>query len=258
MRTSVVVTENTTAADLALGRSAVRRRILVLLMAEPERRLHLRELQRRAGTSPGTASRELGRLVAAGLVGREAEGHQVYFRATSSPFAIAVRNLILVATEPDPGPMPLSPADPESADLRSDLRHLKPHASAPEPPSPPRVVQTRPSELNEPKRPDALGLKVAESLARILRPIYGERLVGLYLYGSRAHGESKADADVEVLIVLDAIERYGDELERSSAACASLSLEFGLIVSRVFVSGQTWSNRTDGHLMAIRSDVVSV
>ena len=112
--------------------------------------------------------------------------------------------------------------------------------------------------MNEPKRPDALGLKVAESLARILRPIYGERLVGLYLYGSRAHGESKADADVEVLIVLDAIERYGDELERSSAACASLSLEFGLIVSRVFVSGQTWSNRTDGHLMAIRSDVVSV
>ena len=74
--------ENSALVDLAVGRSSVRQRLLALLMDESCGRLHLRELQRRAATSPGTASRELAKLVAAGLIEREAEGSQVYFRAS--------------------------------------------------------------------------------------------------------------------------------------------------------------------------------
>jgi predicted transcriptional regulator with HTH domain len=59
------VFENSPLVGLVIGRSGVRRRILALLMDESTSRLHLREIQRRAGTSPGTASRELGKLVAA-------------------------------------------------------------------------------------------------------------------------------------------------------------------------------------------------
>ncbi len=68
-------------------------------MAAPEQRLYLREIQRRVGTTPGTASRELGRLVAAGLVERMAEGSQVYFRPAGSPFADVVRSLVLAAPD---------------------------------------------------------------------------------------------------------------------------------------------------------------
>jgi len=78
-----------------LGRSQIRRRILALLVLEPDRRLHLREIARRAGTSAGTASRELARLEAAGLVDRTAEGAQVYFRAvTGGPVARAVAEIV--------------------------------------------------------------------------------------------------------------------------------------------------------------------
>ena len=88
--------ENIPIADLTIGRSTVRQRILALLMSESAGRLHLREIQRRAGTSPGTASRELGKLVAAGLIEREAEGAQVYFRASDSPFAAMMRSLLII------------------------------------------------------------------------------------------------------------------------------------------------------------------
>jgi predicted nucleotidyltransferase len=62
------------------GRSEIRRRILGLIILEPEQRLHLREIARRVGTSAGTARRELQKLEAAGIVESVREGRQVYFQ----------------------------------------------------------------------------------------------------------------------------------------------------------------------------------
>lgn len=77
------------------GRSGIRRQILALLLDRPEARYHLRAIARAAGTSAGTAARELQRLVDAGLVFREREGRQVYFQArTDSPLYLPVRELV--------------------------------------------------------------------------------------------------------------------------------------------------------------------
>lgn len=243
LRTVVLVFENTFATDLTLGRSAVRRRILGLLMADPDQRLHLREIQRRVGTSPGTASRELANLVAAGLAERTTEGHQVYFSATSSPFADMVRTLLI------------APAIPVS---EADSSPPAPVEPAPQPTRPPRTILPIRPVQGAPQRPDALGLAAAGRLAEALRPLYGARLSGVFLYGARARGEARPDADVEAVVVLDTIASYGEELERTSSVCAGLSLEFGVIVSRVFVAAASWDDRTDGHLPAIRSDAVAV
>jgi DNA-binding transcriptional ArsR family regulator len=247
LRTSVLVVENTIATDLMVGRSSVRRRILSLLMAEPAQRLHLREIQRRALTSPGTASRELTRLVAAGLVERQAEGNQVYFQPASSAFAVMVRSVLFApfddTPEPEPEPAPLVPAAGQTA---------------PETTRPPRTIRAAVSTQKGRARPDAFGLMVAARLAEVLRPLYTGRLAGIFLYGGRARGEPKQDADVEVVVVLDSIGRYGDELERTSATCAGLSLEYSIVVSRVFVSKDVWLSRTDGHLLAIRAEAVAV
>jgi predicted nucleotidyltransferase len=67
--------------DALAGRSTIRRKILDLIVAEPETRRHLREIARQVGTSAGTASRDLAKLVAAGIVERSVEGRQVYFQA---------------------------------------------------------------------------------------------------------------------------------------------------------------------------------
>jgi uncharacterized protein len=68
----------------ASGGSEIRRRILGILEDTPAERLHLREIARRARTSPGTAARELRRLQEAGLTTSEAEGGRRYFTAPTA------------------------------------------------------------------------------------------------------------------------------------------------------------------------------
>jgi DNA-binding transcriptional ArsR family regulator len=302
------VLENRSALDLTVGRSTVRQAILALLMDEPGSRLHLREIQRRAETSPGTASRELAKLVAAGLVEREAEGAQVYFRASNSPFATMLRSILLAMPSPEPGPRPrrvprpartsatVSPtsgtADPTTATIassapiaattprRTDEAKPTAVAAAPAPlleaePHPaPRVFEPVPrqraqapsvpveGETDAPAAgsmsPNALGLKVASRFAEAIKPIYGDQLRGVYLYGARAAGPADADADVETIVVLDRVDHYGAELEKTSQLCASLSHQYGVLLSRVFVSETAWEGGPDRAAPAVRSEAVAV
>jgi DNA-binding transcriptional ArsR family regulator len=329
--------ENAAAADLALGRSTVRQRILAILISETAGRLHLREIQRRAGTSPGTASRELAKLVAAGLIDREQEGAQVYFKASTTPFAAMMRSLLALAPESqtlprparvprarkepaEPGAHPTSvgsivTATPAAETPRGDaagpgvvattgaalegpledvvasaisqltavstpapqrpLGTLAPAATAQSAPAEPPIVrpdgpapdQETWSGIPDPAlieiirrraAADPLGLRIARRLADSVESIYGERLRGMYLFGARAAGPVDAadPADVETVIVLDQVDRYGAELERTSHACAALSHEHGLVVSRIFVSEEDWRNREDGSMPMLRAEAV--
>jgi DNA-binding transcriptional ArsR family regulator len=285
------VFENNASTDLAMGRSSVRRRILTVL-AQPETRLHLREIQRRAGTSPGTASRELGRLVAAGLIEREAEGNQVYFRGATTPLATMLRALLAGNVAGQPGipphrvssaeraaPKPSQPtrsaligadagaaagraADAGAADAgaaagraaagRADAGAAAERAAAGRPADATEIAVTAANS------PDEVGLRIAARLADRIRPSYGSRLRGIYLYGPRARGGARPDSNVDVLLVLDHVDRYCDELEQTSASCADLSQEESLVVSRVFVSETAWLTRSDGQLPAIRKEAVAI
>jgi DNA-binding transcriptional ArsR family regulator len=306
------VLENTAAIDLAVGRSSVRQRILSLLMAEPGLRLHLREIQRRAVTSPGTASRELARLVAAGLIEREAEGNQVYFRASSSPFATMLRSVLVampaqtfaprprrlprVAT-PKPGAELLTagavdrraPADvdeqastqppqntPAAVSNEADsvapfvavtppgTTAAAPATTAPATASPdserqpamtPRLGRLAATKPNV--NPDPVAVQIATRMAKSMREMYGESVQGVYLYGARAAGTGQADADVETIVVLDRVEHYGAELERTSHLCSELSHEMNVVVSRIFVADADW-NGGGGAAEAIRAEAVAV
>jgi DNA-binding transcriptional ArsR family regulator/predicted nucleotidyltransferase len=241
--------ENSQLVQLAVGRSIVRRRILALLLAEPRPRLHLREIQRRASTSPGTASRELAKLVAAGLIEREAEANQVYFRGSASPFATILRSLLVSAPtlQPASGGMAgagTAPAPPSNV------------VAMPGPPPMERVAI--PGGGGSGIKADPLGLETGAAAAARMRAIYGERVRGVFLYGQRAAIGAPQDSDVELLVVLDRIERYGEELDRTSAVFAALSLELGVVVSRVFVSETDWRDRSDGGLPGIRAEAVSL
>jgi predicted nucleotidyltransferase len=60
---------------------STRREVLALLLGRPDERFYLREIVRAVGGGLGAVQRELKQLVEAGLVEREARGHQVYFWA---------------------------------------------------------------------------------------------------------------------------------------------------------------------------------
>ncbi len=275
MRTIVPMIENSSALDLALGRSTVRQRILSLLIEDDGRRLHLRELQRRAATSPGTASRELAKLVAAGLIEREAEGNQVYFHASASPVATMLRSLLLAMPGPAADPRPIQASDPPKVRRVSErsLAKMARAKAVAAPLAPSRAATSEPRQakprLIEPVKlsavpaakvaiPDALGLKVAAKLANSLRSVYGEALHGVFLYGARATGMASGETDVETIVVLERVDRYGEELERTSNLCAEISHDFNVLVSRVFVARSTWDGDPDGKLPPVRAEAIAV
>lgn len=241
--------ESSEIVHLAVGRSMVRKRILALLLSEPGPRLHLREIQRRASTSPGTASRELTKLVSAGLIERETEGNQVFFRGSASPFATMLRALLVAAPTPPP----------VSGKLQADGTTS----------APPLHVGTMPRQPPAEKvaisgagvsgmKADPQGLEAGATVAARMRAIYGESLRGVFLFGQRASGGAPHDLEIELMVVLDRIERYGEELDRTSTVFASLSLELGVVVSRIFVSEADWRNRTDGGLPSVRAEAVAL
>ncbi len=61
-----------------------RRKVLALLMTNPDVSIHLRELARLTQTSPGTLKKELDLLVSAGLLTSHTSGNQVRFSANSN------------------------------------------------------------------------------------------------------------------------------------------------------------------------------
>lgn len=100
--------------------------------------------------------------------------------------------------------------------------------------------------------------RLMEELKSGLAAIYGERLRGVYLYGSYARGEQDDESDVDVLTVLDEVPSYGKEVDRTSMLVANLSLEYGISVSRVILSEQAWRNKDTLFLANVRDEAVQV
>jgi DNA-binding transcriptional ArsR family regulator len=72
-----------------------RRRVLGLLLLRPDEALHGREIARRTGLPPGTLTRELAKLAAAGLLRREKRGNQQLYSAdTASPIFAELASIL--------------------------------------------------------------------------------------------------------------------------------------------------------------------
>ena len=87
-----------------------------------------------------------------------------------------------------------------------------------------------------------------------LEELYGPRLRGTYLYGSYARGEADEESDVDVLVVLDRIEGYGAEIERTSELASRLSLHYDVSVSRAFVTEGDWRSSRTTFLRSVREE----
>ncbi len=89
---------------------------------------------------------------------------------------------------------------------------------------------------------------------RGLERLYGDRLMGLYLFGSHARCEATRESDVDLAIVLDEVKHYGSEIRRTSELTASLALDYEVSISRVFVAGAAWQRAEGPFLANVRAD----
>jgi len=90
-----------------------------------------------------------------------------------------------------------------------------------------------------------------------LTQLYGDRLQGLYLFGSRARGEAQPDADVDLLIVLDEVAHYYGELERTAELVSTLSLRYDVSISRVFLPAPEWQKGEAPFVLTVREDAIA-
>jgi predicted nucleotidyltransferase len=96
--------------------------------------------------------------------------------------------------------------------------------------------------------------RLLKELKAGLARIYGDRLKGLYLYGSYARGEAQAESDVDVMIMLDDYVSYGREIDRSGELVSELSLDYGVSISIVIMKESQWRERDTPFLRNIQAE----
>jgi predicted nucleotidyltransferase len=84
--------------------------------------------------------------------------------------------------------------------------------------------------------------KLMKELKLGLVRIYGDKLKGVYLFGSYARGDYRDGSDVDVMILLKDYKNYWNEQKKISRLASDVSLEYDLTISCIFIKELQWKN----------------
>lgn len=93
-------------------------------------------------------------------------------------------------------------------------------------------------------------------LKQQLRVIYGDRLQGLYLYGSYARGTAHEGSDIDVLLVLHGAVKPAEEIDRVNAIVSDLCLQSGFLISIYPVSATWFQTRQSPFFKNVRKEAI--
>ncbi len=100
--------------------------------------------------------------------------------------------------------------------------------------------------------------KILSELRQGFVELFGERLDGLYIYGSQARGDALPDSDIDVLVVIRGEFDYFDFLHRSDNITSSVSLAHDVVISRLFVTRDKLESSQLPFYASVRREAVAV
>lgn len=108
------------------------------------------------------------------------------------------------------------------------------------------------------KRLPAPILAALQDLKRELSALYGDRLRGIYLYGSFARGDFGNDSDVDVLVVLANAVNPWEEIGRMGRVLSEICLRHDVLLSSYPVPDSWLHERKSPLFQNIRREAVPV
>lgn len=87
---------------------------------------------------------------------------------------------------------------------------------------------------------------------------YGEDLESLILYGSQARGDASKYSDIDILVILKRAFNYRQELENTSEFIGDISLEYDTVISRTFISQESFLDNNNPFLLNIRREGITL
>ena len=100
--------------------------------------------------------------------------------------------------------------------------------------------------------------KILKGLRLEFARVLGDRLDTVILFGSQARGEAQTDSDIDVLVVVRGEFDYSEFIQRTSAIVSALSLEYDVVISRVFVSKEQFERERSPFLLNVRREGVLI
>ena len=99
-------------------------------------------------------------------------------------------------------------------------------------------------------------LSIVREFHRHLAALYGERLKGVYLYGSYARGDARDDSDIDVAVVLTGPVHHWKEGSRTSELASELSLRESCLLLPFFLTEDEHRDGPDAiHRSIVREGV---
>ena len=84
---------------------------------------------------------------------------------------------------------------------------------------------------------------IMEEVKNKLREIYGNRLKSIILYGSYARGNADEGSDIDLIILLENMDKPVTEMEKYSREIHSIDLEYDTLISAIPIDASQYRTR---------------